>query len=116
MIRGCINLIMNTTQQLKRIFKHRQNDVEALNKINKQLTLILKEIKDLKSSGQNSTPIMLNKTGVTGEEKKETCEDLYVPEVNVDNMEVKAHIKTLSNEGCGDIESKIEKLNKLGGN
>lgn len=113
MLKEFKNLIMNATQQLKRLHKSRQNEEKVLEGINAKLDLILAEIEKLKNGGQH--PNLVDSGKIEKVSLGHEVDEFYIPNVETDNMEVNAKTKTLSGSDVGDIESKIEKLNKLGG-
>jgi hypothetical protein len=106
MFKGVINIIMNATQGLKRLFKSREKDEEILGTINRKLDILLGLVErlDYKKECVDS-PL---KKAV-----KEEFKDPYIPDIEVSNMEVKVKAKLIS-KNDKKVKTSVKKLKKLG--
>lgn len=102
---------MNATQQLKKINKSREEEKATLEDINKKLDTIL-DIVDKLVLRVNIVEKPLGCVSMGVSTKKDG--ELYVPDVEIDGMEVKANTKDIGNDK--DVTDNLDKLNKLGGN
>lgn len=104
-------LKMSITMQLKKLNKEKEEQDATLREINRKLDLLIVEIARLKT--QSSTPLIKEVTKAVKDKKWIKSEDkLYIPEVDIDGMEVKAGVKEIDNKK--NIAGNIDKLNKLG--
>lgn len=101
---------MNATQQLKKINKSREEEKATLEDINKKLDTIL----DIVDKLVLRVKIVEKPLGCVSMGVSTKKDDLYVPDVEIDGMEVKANTKDISNDR--DVTDNLDKLNKLGGN
>lgn len=105
-------LKMNATMQLKKLTKEKEEQDATLREINRKLDLLIVEIARLKT--QSSIPLIKEGTQIVKDRTWTKSEDkLYIPEVDIDGMEVKAGVKEIDNKK--NIAGNIDKLNKLGG-
>lgn len=103
---------MNATMQLKKLTKEKEEQDATLREINRKLDLLIVEIARLKT--QSSIPLIKEGTQIVKDRTWTKSEDkLYIPEVDIDGMEVKAGVKEIDNKK--NIAGNIDKLNKLGG-
>lgn len=103
---------MNTTIQLKKLNKEKREQDTTLVEINKKLDFLINEIGRLKTQSYVS---LTNKDINDIEEKMriKSEDKYYIPEVDIEGMEVKAGVKNIDNKK--DIVGNIDKLKKLGG-
>lgn len=111
---------MNLTVQVKKyrkkfeeVFSNRMEDRQLLETINKKLDILLQEIQNLKGEKR----VFIPRGGVNHlvkdmEQESNDPTDLYIPDVEIDNMEVKATTKVLENT-TDDIKERVDILNRL---